>query len=375
MAKQAAIGYEVSNEWKPYDTGGTLVRATNLNHIEQGIANACAGVDQLRTKRLPTYLVASDGDTAENDINDEAIFGPSLILDLSDSTLWYDNGEDGEVHRRDKVVSGSESELHFQDEAGLYEGRNIEAVFADEIEDYGDVWEFLQARAQAGNFSGLRIGDYVDTKLTDQTDYRAVIGAIDPYYKCGDDGHVRGHHIAMISSKPVSVSGSYAVNGSYIKWNNNANNNGNSTNKAPYLASNLHSWEEGTFYNLLPAALKNRIMVHRALLEERYSSSGTLTESGGWNWYDLGHIWSLSEMEVYGCQVWGTKGWSVGYDCQFPYFKNTKRRQDGARVSWWLRSVRGGSSSDVCIVGSTGDAGHYSAAAGWIRPRPCFLIG
>mgnify|MGYP004592526977 FL=1 len=86
-------------------------------------------------------------------------------------------------------------------------------------------------------------------------------------------------------------------------------------------------------------------------------------------------MWSLSEMEVYGCPVWGTPGWSVGFDCQFDLFHDTAHRINGTRYNWWLRSVASGSASGVCCVGNDGDAGYGSATGTWVRPRPGFLFG
>ena len=116
-------------------------------------------------------------------------------------------------------------------------------------------------------------------------------------------------------------------------------------------------------------------MPHRVLLDERYSSSSKLTEPSGWSWQDLGKIWSLSEVEVYGLNAWSKPGYGTGFDCQFPIFKQTKDRIMGGRIFWWLRSVSGSSSSDVCFVALTGTAGYISPATGWVRPRPCFLVG
>ena len=107
MAEQTAIDYE-SLEWKDDAAGGTPIEAAALNRMEQGIADACAGVDQLRTKRLPTYLVAQDGDTATQDLYLETILGPCLILDLAERATYYDNGEDGEGHERTLITSGSD---------------------------------------------------------------------------------------------------------------------------------------------------------------------------------------------------------------------------------------------------------------------------
>ena len=80
-------------------------------------------------------------------------------------------------------------------------------------------------------------------------------------------------------------------------------------------------------------------------------------------------------MEVYGCPVWGSKGYSVGFDSQFPIFTDTASRIAGGRVTWWLRSVMGGSSSGACVVSSYGIAYSYAPTTGWVRPLPCFLLG
>ena len=111
------------------------------------------------------------------------------------------------------------------------------------------------------------------------------------------------------------------------------------------------------------------------LLEERCSASGALNDSNSWSWQDIGKVFSLSEMEVYGCPVWGTKGYSVGFDCQFDLFRDTAHRVNGNRYHWWLRSVASGSASDVCYVSGTGTAYYTSATYVWVRPRPGFLVG
>lgn len=108
MAKQTEIAYEPTKEWADFQTGGTRIDAADLNNMEQGISDACAAVDQLRTKRLPTYLVAQDGDTATQDLYLETILGPCLILDLAERATYYDNGEDGEGHERTLITSGAD---------------------------------------------------------------------------------------------------------------------------------------------------------------------------------------------------------------------------------------------------------------------------
>lgn len=260
-----------------------------------------------------------------------------------------------------------------------FKGRSLATTFASEIAAAGgDIYAWLKSRAQDGDFTGLRIGDYMDVPITAGTNVpaqtvRYMIGAIDPYYQCSDSP--MGHHIAFVPSAPVLVGGSKASNGSYIKWNDTATNNGNATTKEPYLISKLHGWEISDYLPSLPAALRNVLMNYRSLPEQRYGSSGNLTEASGWGWADLGKVWSLSEMEVYGCAVWGSKGYSVGMDCHFPIFDSAASRLMGERVTWWLRSVVGGSASDVCLVHGYGNCSSISAAFEWVRPRPCFLIG
>ena len=137
-------------------------------------------------------------------------------------------------------------------------------------------------------------------------------------------------------------------------------------------------YELGTILPTFPVAWQNVMQPHRALLETRYSASGNLNASTNWAWKDLGKIWSPSETEVYGQCVWGTPGWSIGYDCQFDIFHDTADRiktSGGGRVYWWLRSAHGSSASHACVVSGNGLAYDNSVTNTGIRPLPCFLVG
>ena len=263
---------------------------------------------------------------------------------------------------------------------GKYGGQNLAKLLAGEMTGGKSVFDALHSRVASANFTGLRVGDYMDVTLvsasavTSQQSVRFVLAHIDPYYQCGDTS--KGHHLAFVASAPIAVAAGVTgvQNGSYIQWNTTNTNQGTAEEKHPYLVSNLRKWED-SFESCLPEGLSKYLLTQRVLLEERYGSSGNLTESGGWSWADLGKVFSLSEMEVYGCPVWGTKGYSVGFDCQWDFFRDTSHRLNGSRFPWWLRSVVGGSSSAVCCVGDPGDAGSTAAALGWVRPRPGFLLG
>ena len=127
MAEQTAIGYE-SLEWKDDASGGTPIEAAALNRMEGGIADACAGVDELRTRRLPTYVVAQDGDTATQDVYSDDILGPCLILDLATRTTYYETGGDEDGHRKALVSGADVDELRdsvSQIGAKLWEGELV----------------------------------------------------------------------------------------------------------------------------------------------------------------------------------------------------------------------------------------------------------
>ena len=281
--------------------------------------------------------------------------------------------------RTNATTALNNAEYSRQGQIGKYGGQSIAAILAGEIGS-GTVYDDLHKRIAAANFAGLRVGDYLDVPLVSasavaaQQSVRFLLAHIDPYLYCGDNS--KGHHIAFVASAPVAVAKTVAgvANDSFLMWNTTNTNQGTAETKNPYLNSNLKAWEK-LFEACLPEGLTKYLLTQRVLLEERYSASGALSDSNSWSWQDIGKVWSPSEMEVYGCPVWGTKGYSVGFDCQFDLFRDTAHRLNGTRCSWWLRSVVGGSSSYVCYVSSCGSAGYYSATATWVRPRPGFLVG
>lgn len=49
---------------------------------------------------------------------------------------------------------------------------------------------------------------------------------------------------------------------------------------------------------------------------------------------------------------------------------NEDRSRPVSRINWWLRSVSGSSSSNVCYVNSNGNANCNTPTNDWVRPRP-----
>ena len=282
--------------------------------------------------------------------------------------------------RTNATTALNNAEYNRQGLIGKYPGQSLATLLAGEVSGSTTIYDALHKRVQAANFSGMRVGDYIDVPLvsasaiTGQQSVRFLLAHFDPYYRCGDSA--KGHHIAFIASAPVAVAKTVTgvANDSYLMWNTANTNQGTADVKNPYLNSNLKAWEK-LFEACLPEGLTKYLLTQRVLLEERYSASGALSDSNSWSWQDTGKVWSPSEMEVYGCPVWGTKGYSVGFDCQFDLFRDTAHRLNGTRYGWWLRSVMGGSSSSVCYVTTGGSAYYTSASNAWVRPRPGFLVG
>lgn len=256
--------------------------------------------------------------------------------------------------------------LLLQQTNGLYKGRDLTTVFADEIAGYTDAWAWIHARITAGNYSGIYVGDYIPITVKNETVQMQVAG-IDVYTNTTDQG--LGHHIDFISRDCFSET---------VQWNTTNNNNGNATDGSPYMVSNLHTWL-ATLSSHLPQAVKNHIVTKRSLMEIRYSASGALTDSTSWEWKDMGLLWVPHEYEVFGSVVWATKGYGQGQAMQYPIFANSWLNRikgaghGGSRCGWWLASVRSGFSSYACLVYCYGYAYNWYASYAY-RVPVCFRI-
>ncbi len=291
----------------------------------------------------------------------------------------------------------------------LYQGQNLATKFASEISSYASVWLWIKARIQAGNFAGIHVGDYIPFTTTAGTvgsdsvaaaTFNAQIAGIDTYYGFGDTPVP--HHIDFITKEVFPLE---------VKWNPTDNNNGTETYNHPWLACALKGLLNGennvsTGYGnvahginatgkgmlqRLPAELQNVIVTKRMLLEKRFSSSGLLTASNGWDWNDMGKLWVPNENEIYGCQVWSAsfpnaevQAWASQGAVQYPLFVATGGRtcnrvkpiagQSTSRSAWWLCTAHGGSSAGACHVSHSGDAGGALPTWAGIRVPLCFRI-
>ena len=288
----------------------------------------------------------------------------------------------------------------------LYQGQSLATKFASEIASYTNVWAWMQARIRAGNFAGIHVGDYIPFTTTSGTvgtdsvsaaTYNAQVAGINTYYGCGDSPV--SHHIDFITKECVPCE---------VKWNPVDNNNGTSTEQYPWKASLVYAWLNGVnnystsaygsaahginaagkgMLQRLPTDLQNVLVEKRMLIEKRYSASGLLTASNGWDWLDAGKLWLPTENEVFGCQVWSALSVQAYSSCgsvQYPLFAAIGGKicnrvkpiagQTNSRSSWWLSVIHGSTQTHACRVASSGDANSLLTASAGTRIPLCFRI-
>lgn len=132
-------------------------------------------------------------------------------------------------------------------------------------------------------------------------------------------------------------------------------------------------------WSKMPDELKAVIVTKRLLLPKRYSASGVLSNNNSWGWTNAGKLWIPSEVEVYGCGVWGNNGYDKGGFVQYPIFSCNMDRvkglgDGGGRATWWLMSAYVGNTSIFCYVSYSGYANIDLASATWIGAPVCFRI-
>ena len=131
-------------------------------------------------------------------------------------------------------------------------------------------------------------------------------------------------------------------------------------------------------YHYLPDWLKAVIIEKRFLLNKRYSATGILSDDSRWYWANIGKLWFPTEVEVYGCPVWGSKsGYGLGGSIQYPLFVGNIRRLkklNGSRANWWLLSPLANKTS-WCNVYYSGFSSYDEASYDRIAAPVCFRIG
>lgn len=218
----------------------------------------------------------------------------------------------------------------------------------------------LRTRADAGNFNGLRLGDYIDVSsmtvdgaaiANSNQRLRFEIAGFDTYYRVGDI-EITQHHIVMVSKNCVFQ---HAMNST-------------ATNTGGYPASELETWLNDAVKNGLVNAIGITPKTVRRLLDTK----------GDWAW-TAETVFIPTEVEVFGHQAWSNnKGYSTGSSVQWPLFSEFPQKRianwNGSRWWWWEASPRTDDTASFCLCGSGGNANNLSADYSNAGVRFAFLV-
>lgn len=215
----------------------------------------------------------------------------------------------------------------------------------------------IHEKTVAGDFIGLRVGNYKTMTLTTGEVVEMQIAGINVYKNHGDTA--LGNHIIWLSRDCLAKT---------YQMRPDNTNNGTADEKNPFRASALFSTLQNTIFHTIPEEWRNIIGNIRCAYGERYSASGTVTADTGLAWKDRGRLILPTPKEVF-----GDNGWSENYECyggglniQWPIFivgnviKGLGR--GGPSCSWWMCVARTGSRTNFCGVSGGGNSDSGLAA-------------
>jgi hypothetical protein len=235
-------------------------------------------------------------------------------------------------------------------------------------------WAQIKAKIAAGDFTGLRVGDYKDitlngtfydaaaeaNKTITNNVFRMEIAGIDSYYRYADTNVP--HHIDFISRDCLAGNLLY---------------NATDTNSGAYIGSALFTTLNGAngLQSLLPSDVAAVILTKRGMTEVKTAASAS-----SWAWNDMGKLWLPTEQEVWGHVTWAEHGYGGGLSVHYPIFHDGLRHivkgdgNGGGRCAWWCASSMAGSAACFCLVSSPGDPTNTSATSASVRVPLCFRV-
>ena len=237
-------------------------------------------------------------------------------------------------------------------------GRDLVAVLG--VANAAAAFAALRTRADAGNFNGLRLGDYIDVPSmtidgsaisNSNQRLRFIIAGFDTYLNVGDTP-TSSHHIVMIAKNCVLQKAM----------------NSTATNAGGYAASELCAY----LNNQVKTGLVNAIGITPKTVRR------LLDTKGDWAW-TAETVFIPTEVEVFGYQAWSNnKGYSSGTSVQWPLFSEFPQMRianwNGSRWWWWEVSPRTDDSASFCLCDSLGSADCASAVNSDLGIRFAFLV-
>lgn len=270
-----------------------------------------------------------------------------------------------------------------------HNGRDLTEVFTEEQLDYDTPWDWLQARIDAEDFTGIMIGDYVPITINNKN-INCVILGINTYKGMNSGDNVVPNHIDFAMFPKTAndkftpramclVSSNNSIDGDtplyfgstmYYYLNATSGNVINSTTK-PYTLEEVDYTENGFLLDL-PDVLQSLIKEKIVSCATRNSStpSNVVTGDTAAIVASVGKIWLLSIFEICGAMVYVNPVGSRG-KIQYPYFIGNPNRQRG--FAYWTMDAYT-NNSGFCIIDSKGEPVSLSATNSGASYVPCFRL-
>ena len=244
-------------------------------------------------------------------------------------------------------------------------GRDLTVVFASEIANYSDEWAWIQARLDAHNLDDLFEGDYIPVTMTTGEIIEMQIAGINTYLNIFS-GAVHPH-IDWISRDSLATT---------HVWNTTNNNNGDSTEAQPFMASALYKWLNTTvsgdstsnILSKLPQKVRNVIATKRLYMPTRYTNGSSLTEDNSWADKSFTGLWLPFEGEIFEHCSWSTRGFGTAAMRQYGLFKSSwkavmkRAGRGGSLGDWWTASATSGNAAYSVFVNAYGISGRNNAS-------------
>lgn len=270
-----------------------------------------------------------------------------------------------------------------------HEGRNIRSIDFSMCGAAGPradqkVYEFLHDRIMAGDWTGLKVGDWFrDISTVPDYDLRMAIAGFDTFLGTAPNTPLDDHHIVLIIDEPFQVmAGPDAANSSGLMlWTTDNHNNGSVGVNEPYLFSSLQRWGKNWFEPKLRPDFLQWVPSRKTTIEKKYDDNGLLKSANGWSTTEIGKFWEPSFVEVCGHKSWGSQ-WAASAGHQLPYFLDQSKRVfiDSHSTSgkrWWLRDTDDNSNIRAGIVDGDGCMNTEkvgSSAGAYAYVRKCCVL-
>lgn len=258
----------------------------------------------------------------------------------------------------------------------IYEGRNLEEIFVEDIAAKGgDPWEWIHLRIDSGDFAGIRVGDYIPF---DATIVRIIgINTYKGYAQKVASGY--NQQDAEYATVPDHIDFMFTYCPSWFRTSNTWNIGGENIgadypdSKCPWIHSQHRKRLEANYTNnnnRLTAILPH---VSNKLLLMETRSSAEVDKSDGCEVVPMGHFWLPTEYEVFGTSIYGTPVFSAGPAIQYPYFRTIAARTPEKNKKMWLATLAQSTEICGCWV-DNGGPGRAKADSNTAEPYPCFRI-